>query len=32
MVRTFTYGALIFLSALFIAPFLWTLLTAVKTR
>ncbi len=32
MVRTLTYGALIFLSALFVAPFLWTLLTAVKSE
>ena len=32
MARTLTYGALIFLSALFIAPFVWTLLTAVKTE
>lgn len=32
MARTLTYGVLIFLSALFIAPFLWTLLTAVKTE
>ena len=31
MSRTFTYSALIFLSALFIAPFLWTLITAVKS-
>jgi multiple sugar transport system permease protein len=31
MARTLAYGALIFLSALFIAPFLWTLITAVKS-
>lgn len=32
MVRTLTYGALIFLTALFIAPFVWTLITAVKSE
>ena len=32
MARPLTYGALIFPSALFIAPFLWTLLTAVKSE
>jgi multiple sugar transport system permease protein len=32
MARTLAYGALIFLSALFVAPFLWTLITAVKSE
>lgn len=31
MPRTLAYSALIFLSAMFIAPFLWTLITAVKS-
>lgn len=31
MARTLLYSTLIFLSALFIAPFLWTLITAVKS-
>jgi multiple sugar transport system permease protein len=30
MLRALTYGTLIFLSALFIMPFYWTLITAVK--
>lgn len=32
MARTLAYGALIFLSALFLAPFFWTLVTAVKSQ
>jgi len=32
MAKTLGYGALIFLSALFVAPFLWTLITAVKSQ
>lgn len=32
MVKAITYAALIFLSALFVAPFLWTLITAVKSQ
>jgi len=32
MARTLTYGALILLSALFVAPFFWTLVTAVKSQ
>lgn len=32
MARTLAYGLLIFLSALFVAPFLWTLITAVKSE
>jgi multiple sugar transport system permease protein len=31
MARTILYSTLIFLSALFIAPFVWTLITAVKS-
>lgn len=31
MVKTLTYGALIFLSALFLLPFYWTLITAIKS-
>lgn len=32
MPRKLAYGALIFLSALFVMPFLWTLVTAVKSQ
>lgn len=32
MARTIAYGVLILLSALFVAPFLWTLITAVKSE
>lgn len=32
MRKTLGYSALIFLTALFVAPFLWTLITAVKTE
>lgn len=31
MARTLLYSALVFLSALFVAPFVWTLITAVKS-
>ncbi|EAR51786.1 putative sugar uptake ABC transporter permease protein [Oceanicola granulosus HTCC2516] len=32
MTRPLLYGAAIFMAALFVAPFVWTLLTAVKTE
>ncbi|MCX8509522.1 MAG: carbohydrate ABC transporter permease [Rhodobacteraceae bacterium] len=32
MVKAMAYAALIFLSALFVAPFLWALITAVKSQ
>ncbi len=32
MRKTALYGALIFLSALFVAPFVWTLITALKSQ
>ena len=32
MGKALAYAALIFLSALFVAPFLWTLITAVKSQ